>query len=110
MAKILKYHIGNDEHLLLNGLSNTLSRTLITSATVTYTVVLSGGVSGITGQTWPGSMTVTNTDAANWAGQLINSLVVTDGEYYQARTFVDLADGRRAFFLIPLQGTNRDET
>jgi len=100
--------IGNDSNLRLAELRHVLSGTLITSADIQFTIVLSGGNWQVTGQSWPSSMTLVNTETALWVGPLVNSMVLAEGEHYEARITANAGTGVLGFWRLPIRAIVRE--
>jgi hypothetical protein len=100
--------IGNDQNLRLADLRHVLSGTLITSANIIFSIVLSGSVTGVSGQSWPSSMTLVNTETALWVGPLLSSLALTEGGAYEARITANAGTGVLGFWRLPIKAIVRD--
>lgn len=101
--------IGNDANLRGAHLTHILSNTLVTTATITFTVVVSGTANQVSGQTWPSSMSLINSETALWVGPLINSLGFAESGHYQALVTVDAGIGMKGFWRLPIKAIVRDE-
>lgn len=101
-------YLRNDNNVELHALRDTLSNQLLNSATVEFTLVLSGQSTGVSGQTWPSSMTMVNSDRGQWHGVIVNSVSLTDQERYQCRITVTHS-GKVGNWKLPAQGIERDQ-
>lgn len=108
MHKQLFAFIGNDSNIHFQHVHHSLSLTLVRSATVAFTLVESGTLTQVTGQTWPSSMTLTNSETAHWIGPLVNSLVLAQSQFYQANVTFDIPGGIRQSWRVPIQAIYRE--
>lgn len=107
--KLLFAAIGNDLNLCFADVTHTLSRTLVTSANITFTLVVSGTMTTVSGQAWPSSMTLVNAETALWCGPLVNSLMFTQDGHYQARVTIDAGAGKVGFWRLPIKAVVRED-
>lgn len=107
--RLLFAAIGNDLNLCFADVTHTLSATLVTSATMTFSVVFSGTSTTVSGQIWPSSLTLVNAETALWVGPIVNSLMLTENGAYQAVVTIDAAVGQRGFWRLPMKAIVREE-
>ncbi len=100
--------ISNDNNVELHRLRDTLSNQLINTAAVDFTLVLSGQSTGVSGQSWPSSMTVVNSDRGQWHGVVVNSVSLISQERYQCLITVTHA-GKIGNWKLPVQAIVREE-
>lgn len=95
--------MGTDNALHLLDVRNTVSNQLLRGATIESTLVLSGTSTQVSGQTWPTSLTLINSESAHYVSTLVDSLMLTESEYYQAETVIDNGAGEKATLKLPVQ-------
>lgn len=100
--------IDNDNNLELVALKDVLSNQLLNNASIAFTLVASGDVTGVQGQGWPSSMTLVNSDSGHWHGTIVNSCVLTNQGFYQCLITVTHA-GKVGNWRLPVQAIIREE-
>lgn len=100
--------ISNDNNVELHRLRDTLSNQLLNAAAVDFTLVLSGQSTGVSGQTWPSSMTMVNSDRGQWHGVVVNSVSLTNLERYQCLITVTHG-GKIGNWKLPAQAVFREK-
>lgn len=108
---------GNDNVIELDELKNEVAGTFLNAATVTVTVVDSGGTQ-VAGQTWPLTMNYVSGSDGKYRGTIEDVAVFnlfspsgavskTQGFNYIAKVTADGGTGLKGFWEIPLQALNR---
>lgn len=102
-------YVNNDNLLTVRGLQSIAANSLgfTNTASVVVTCVLSGTATEVTGATWPIAMTLTNSEVGEWQTTLVDSLVLTADEYYEAQVTADNGTDMKGYWVIPLQAKNR---
>lgn len=101
--------INNDNLLTLSGLRSVAANSMeyTNTASVTVTLVLSGQSAGIGGQVWPAGMTIVSSENGSWQTTLVDSLALTEGEYYQALLVANAGEGFKGAWKVPVKAVER---